>query len=1148
MGEQHKTVLNIGCEEELECRGYRLTQGRWLLSVVLSVVTLGGLQLVFYWRNDWRVLFMCSQCSLKDAQVVLLHDKFYQVFPAEVKTISLKDSLETYIHQIRPTKDFNNQDIGPGGDPYLASTEHNTSSSYSDNDITYQETNLLINEVLEKQLTDHMVYFVHQKVKYIWNNFKEDFERLSAFDVDTPCSSFYTDSNGINNNEQNNKQLVYGYNDIDVEVKSYGKLLIEEQAVTLRDMVAQNSIVTVKRSNVVSEINSRELVPGDLLLIPPNGCMMSCDAVLVAGNCIVNESMLTGESVPVTKTPLPNPPGCNIPYSPDVHKRHTLFCGTQLIQTRYYGGEKVCAIVSRTGFETAKGELVRSILYPKNIGFKFYKDSIRFVMVLGCLAIVGLLYSIPVLLKNNAHVKDIIYKALDVITIAVPPALPAAMTVGTIYAQSRLKKAGIFCISPQRINMCGKLKLICFDKTGTLTEDGLDMLGVVPLQDDHFLPLIQHADELPRGPFLACMAACHSLTIIEGQITGDPLDLKMFEATKWILEEQGQDDTTKYGNMMPTVVKPTTTETYLQPNTEQLPYEIGIVRQFPFSSNLQRMSVITRTLGAKNMDVYVKGAPEMIASLCNKQTVPMDFHSTLQSYTQKGLRVIALAWRPLSQKVSWRRIQKLPRSEVENDLTFLGLLILQNMLKPQSTQVINQLREADIRTVMVTGDNMLTAISVARECGMIDPNSSVVLVTASPSSSTSPSTIEWSYDVPPQNKGMQIEKGFPKQNLYQNQKLPAPSTNFHFAINGKSFAVIKNHFADVMPKIIQKGTVFSRMSPDQKRQLVEALQELGYGVGMCGDGANDCGALKSAHAGISLSEAEASVASPFTSSIPNISCVPIVIREGRAALVTSFGVFKYMALYSIIQFISVMILYWINSNLGDFQFLYVDLVITTTVAILMGYNGAYTHLVKKRPPGSLVSPIILISIILQILVQIIGQTTAYFLLFTQDWFEPLHPSQDADENILCPENTVIFVVSSFQYIIVAAAFSRGPPYRTPIWQNVWFLISLIVLCMYTAFMLFYPNYLSFLESFFQVYQLGPDHMKFCWIIFTVIIVNATLTFAIEWLMGKAFIKTFIKPCRKKNALKNIYKRIEKEIMNDPDWPPIGQVTTSNCVS
>jgi cation-transporting ATPase 13A2 len=94
--------------------------------------------------------------------------------------------------------------------------------------------------------------------------------------------------------------------------------------------------------------------------------------------------------------------------------------------------------------------------------------------------------------------------------------------------------------------------------------------------------------------------------------------------------------------------------------------------------------------------------------------------------------------------------------------------------------------------------------------------------------------------------------------------------------------------------MLYKTHVFARMSPDEKHELVERLQGIGYTVGFCGDGANDCGALKAADVGISLSEAEASVAAPFTSRIPDISCVLEVIREGRAALVTSFACFKYM--------------------------------------------------------------------------------------------------------------------------------------------------------------------------------------------------------------------------------------------------------------
>ena len=98
-----------------------------------------------------------------------------------------------------------------------------------------------------------------------------------------------------------------------------------------------------------------------------------------------------------------------------------------------------------------------------------------------------------------------------------------------------------------------------------------------------------------------------------------------------------------------------------------------------------------------------------------------------------------------------------------------------------------------------------------------------------------------------------------------------------------------------------------------------SYQGMDYIVSMCGDGANDCGALKAAHVGISLSEAEASVAAPFTSKVSNITCVPTIIKEGRCALVTSFGVFKYMALYSMVQFISVLVLYTLHTNLSDNQ-------------------------------------------------------------------------------------------------------------------------------------------------------------------------------------------------------------------------------------
>jgi cation-transporting ATPase 13A2 len=155
---------------------------------------------------------------------------------------------------------------------------------------------------------------------------------------------------------------------------------------------------------------------------------------------------------------------------------------------------------------------------------------------------------------------------------------------------------------------------------------------------------------------------------------------------------------------------------------------------------------------------------------------------------------------------------------------------------------------------------------------------------------------------------------------------------------------------------------------------------------MCGDGANDCGALKVAHAGISLSDAESSVAAPFTSRQPDVDCVIKIIREGRAALVTSLAIFKYMAGYSITQFTSVMILYSIDSNLTDVQYLFVDLFLISVFAFLLGRTEANSGpLVPQLPEMSLISPKPIASLVGQLAIVIVFQLISFFSLSGYDW-------------------------------------------------------------------------------------------------------------------------------------------------------------------
>lgn len=295
-------------------------------------------------------------------------------------------------------------------------------------------------------------------------------------------------------------------------------------------------------------------------------------------------------------------------------------------------------------------------------------------------------------------------KALDLITIIIPPALPAAMTIGVVFAQSRLRKAEIFCISPRSINISGCINCVCFDKTGTLTEDDLNFSEVVPVAETaaglRLSAAVHHpVTGLEYGPLMISLAVCHSLTLIEGKIIGDPLDQKMFAATEWILEEPDVNDTTKYDLLAPTVVKPP---------TDSADKEVGILRQFPFSSSLQRMSVIARQVRGTQFELYAKGAPEMIQSLCDPRSLPADFSARLQEYTEKGYRVLGLAYRPLAS-MNYSKVQRAAREDLEKNLTFVGLLVMGNMLKPETTHVIETLLMANIRSVMVTGDNMLVS-------------------------------------------------------------------------------------------------------------------------------------------------------------------------------------------------------------------------------------------------------------------------------------------------------------------------------------------------------------------------------------------------------------------------------------------------------
>ncbi len=179
-------------------------------------------------------------------------------------------------------------------------------------------------------------------------------------------------------------------------------------------------------------------------------------------------------------------------------------------------------------------------------------------------------------------------------------------------------------------------------------------------------------------------------------------------------------------------------------------------------------------------------------------------------------------------------------------------------------------------------------------------------------------------------------------------------------------------FYDIFRYILKNSTIYARMDSENKTLLIEALREEGFTVCMCGDGANDCGALRSADVGISLSLEEASIAAHFTSNVPDISCVIRLLREGKASLVTCVLFFKYMMAYSLVQFFAITILMLLNTYFSDNQLLICDLGVSFPLTIFLARTGAYDKLTFHIPTLSLISVPILSSIFIQVIFQLLS--------------------------------------------------------------------------------------------------------------------------------------------------------------------------------
>ena len=620
----------------------------------------------------------------------------------------------------------------------------------------------------------------------------------------------------------------------------------------------------VYRAGKWTEIKSDKLLPGDLASVGRTGedSGVACDMLLIEGTAIVNEAMLSGESTPLLKESVQLREGDARIEPESTDKNAFLWGGTKVLQITHPAAAEgtevskalpsgvprppdngAVGVVQKTGFETNQGSLVRTMIFATERVSANNIEALWFILFLLVFALAASGYVWQEGVRNDRKRSKLLLDCILIVTSVVPPELPMELSLAVNTSLAALSKFAIFCTEPFRIPFAGRVDVACFDKTGTLTGEDLVVEGIagltltqtgMPTEADGAQSAILKVPEVGIFTTLV-LATAHALVKLdEGDIVGDPMEKATLTALNWSL---GASDTL--------TSNPPPRNKTAAVNVSSANHIVQIKRRFQFSSALKRQSSVASVLmtdprtgkKVKGTFVGVKGAPETIRKML--VDIPPKYEETFKYFTRNGARVLALAYKYISTEgeVGQKRINDLKRDEVEKDLHFAGFLVLQTPLKDDAIKAVQMLNESSHRVVMITGDNPLTAVHVARQCEIVDRDT---LILDAPENDDSGTKLVWkSVDekiVIPVDPTTDID---PK--VLQNNDL---------CVTGYGLAKFTGQKAWL--SLIRHTWVYARVSPKQKEEILIGLKDMGYTTLMAGDGTNDVGALKQAHIGVAL--------------------------------------------------------------------------------------------------------------------------------------------------------------------------------------------------------------------------------------------------------------------------------------------------------
>ncbi|WP_226528246.1 calcium-translocating P-type ATPase, SERCA-type [Metabacillus niabensis] len=638
--------------------------------------------------------------------------------------------------------------------------------------------------------------------------------------------------------------------------------------------------VTVLRDGKWEKILSKELVPGDIVKFT-SGDRIGADMRLIDTKSLeVEESALTGESLPVQKSTQPIA-GENVGLG---DLTNMVFMGT--LVTRGSG----IGVVIGTGMSTAMGQIADLLQNAETMETPLQRrlEQLGKILIVVALFLTLLVVSIGVLQGHDLY--NMFLAGVSLAVAAIPEGLPAIVTVALSLGVQRMIKQNSIVRKLPAVETLGCASVICSDKTGTMTQN---KMTVTHVWSGDQVWNITGTGYHPHGEFLR---------------DGEPVDATKTRTLQQILtfgslcntatlkENDGQyqlDGDPTEGALLVAAMKAGLRKETLLKNFE-------VIDEFPFDSSRKMMSVIVRDKSG-NQFVVTKGAPDVLAGvskyiLWNERQE--NFNSkydtkvkqAIESLASQALRTIAVAFKPIKSN------EKINTSfEAERDLVFIGLQGMIDPPRPEVKQAVKECRDAGIKTVMITGDHIITAKAIAQQLNILPQNGKVM--------------------------------------------------------EGKDLSDLS---VEELEEIVDDVYVFARVSPEHKLKIVKALQSRGHIVAMTGDGVNDAPAIKAADIGISMGVTGTDVAKEASSLIlvdDNFATIKSAIKEGRNIYENIRKFIRYLLASNVGEILVMLfaMLLALPLPLVPIQILWVNLVTDGLPAMALGLDKPEGDLMNRKP-------------------------------------------------------------------------------------------------------------------------------------------------------------------------------------------------------